>query len=44
MINIIECDDYEAAKNLILDYSKTKGAETCFVSLDKELSDLNGYF
>ena len=27
MTNIIECDDYEAAKNLILDYSKIKGAE-----------------
>ena len=39
MINIIECDDYESAKNLILDYSKIKGAEACFVSLDKELSD-----
>ena len=44
MINIIECDDYEAAKNLILDYSKIKGAEACFVSLDKELSDLKGFY
>ena len=44
MINIIECDDYEAAKNLILDYSKIKGAEACFVSLDKELSDLEGFY
>ena len=44
MINIIECDDYEVAKNLILDYSKIKGAEACFVSLDKELSDLEGFY
>ncbi len=27
MIDIIECDDYEAAKSLILDYSKIEGAE-----------------
>ncbi len=27
MINIIECNDYEAVKNLILYYSKIKGAE-----------------
>ena len=27
MIDIIECDDYEAARNLILDYSKIEGAE-----------------
>lgn len=44
MINIKECDDYEAAKKLILDYSKIKGAESCFVSLDKELSDLKGFY
>lgn len=44
MINIKECDDYEAAKKLILDYSKIKGAEACFVSLDKELSDLKGFY
>lgn len=44
MIIIKECDDYEAAKKLILDYSKIKGAEACFVSLDKELSDLKGFY
>ena len=44
MIEIKECDDYEAAKNLILDYSKIKGAENCFVSLDKELADLEGFY
>ena len=44
MITIRECDDYEAAKSLILEYSKIKGAEACFVSLDKELSDLKGFY
>lgn len=44
MIEIRECDDYEAAKKLILEYSKIKGAEACFVSLDKELSDLKGFY
>jgi hypothetical protein len=36
MIEIRECDDYEAAKELILEYSKIKGAEACFVSLSYE--------
>lgn len=44
MIEIRECDNYEAAKELILEYSKIKGAEACFVSLDKELSDLEGFY
>ena len=44
MINIIECDDYGAARNLIIEYSKIKGAESCFISLDKELSDLEGFY
>ena len=44
MIEIRECDDYEAAKELILEYSKIKGAEACFVSLDKELADLEGFY
>jgi N-acetylglutamate synthase-like GNAT family acetyltransferase len=44
MIEIRECDDYEAAKTLILEYSKIKGAEACFVSLDRELSDLKEFY
>ena len=44
MIEIKECDDYEAAKKLIKEYSKIKGAEACFVSLDRELSDLKGFY
>ena len=44
MFEIRECDDYEAAGKLILEYSEIKGAEACFVSLDKELSDLQGFY
>ncbi len=44
MIEIRECDNYEAAKELILEYSKIKGAESCFVSLGKELADLEGFY
>ena len=40
MIEIRDCDNYEAAKELILEYSKIKGAEACFVSLNKELAFL----
>lgn len=44
MFEIKVCDDYEAAKNLILEYSRIKGAESCFVSLEIELSDLEGFY
>ena len=44
MIEIRKCDDYEAAKNLIREYSQIKGAESCFVSLDRELADLPAYY
>ena len=44
MFKIRACDNYEAAKQLILEYSKIKGAEACFISLDKELADLEGYY
>ena len=44
MIEIRECDNYEAAKELISEYSKIKGAELCFVTLDRELADLKGYY
>ncbi|MCR4714650.1 MAG: hypothetical protein K5751_09790 [Treponemataceae bacterium] len=44
IFEIKDCDDYEVAKELIREYSKIKGAESCFVSLDKELADLDGYY
>ena len=44
MFEIKDCNDYEVAKKLIREYSAIKGAETCFVSLDKELDDLGTYY
>ena len=39
-----ECNDSDVIKNLFTEYSKIKGAESCFVSFDKELNDLAGYY
>ena len=44
MFEIKDCNDYEVAKKLIREYSEIKGAESCFVSLDKELADLGTYY
>ena len=44
MFEIKDCNDYEVAKKLIREYSEIKGAESCFVSLDKELADLGRYY
>ncbi|WP_026654265.1 GNAT family N-acetyltransferase [Butyrivibrio sp. AE3003] len=44
MFEIKDCEDYEVAKMLIREYSEIKGAESCFVSLDKELADLGTYY
>ena len=43
-LKIKDCDSYGAAINLIREYAKIKGAETCFVSLDKELADLASFY
>ena len=39
-----ECNDTEVVKNLFTEYSQIKGAESCFVSFDKELADLNTFY
>jgi GNAT superfamily N-acetyltransferase len=41
---IKDCKDYEVAKELIREYSTIKGAEQCFVSLNKELADLDAFY
>ena len=43
-LTVKDCDDYDAAIALIREYSTIKGAEKCFVSLDKELADLKTYY
>lgn len=41
----IKCsEDYSTIKELFVEYSQIKGAEGCFVSFDKELADLKGYY
>ena len=39
-----EYSDTETIKDLFVEYSHIKGAESCFVSFDKELNDLEGYY
>ena len=39
-----ECNDIETVKKLFIEYSQIKGAESCFVSFDKELNNLFGYY
>ena len=41
---VTECNDIEVIKQLFLEYSQIKGAEGCFVSFDKELADLPGFY
>ena len=39
-----ECSDTGIIKDLFVEYSHIKGAESCFVSFGKELNDLAGYY
>ena len=43
-LEIRDCENKEIAKELILEYSTIKGAEQCFVSLNKELADLDAFY
>ena len=44
MFEFRDCENEKTARDLILEYSQIKGAEACFVSLDRELADLNSYY
>ena len=39
-----ECNDTSVIKSLFTEYSQIKGAESCFVSFDKELADLESFY
>ena len=39
-----DCNDTEVVKALFEEYSQIKGAESCFVSFDKELADLEAFY
>ena len=41
---IKECLDLEIIKELFIEYSHIEGAESCFISFDKELNDLAGFY
>lgn len=44
LFEVKDCSDPEIIKELFIEYSHIKGAESCFVSFDKELNDLAGYY
>ena len=44
MFEVKKCSDTEVVKELFKEYSQIKGAESCFVSFDKELADLEAFY
>ena len=44
MFEVKECSDPAEIKELFVEYSQLKGAESCFVSFDRELSDLASFY
>ena len=44
LFEIKENNDTEVVKELFKEYSQIKGAESCFVSFDKELADLEAFY
>ncbi len=44
LFRVKECSDIEVIKALFVEYSHIKGAESCFVSFDKELNDLEAFY
>ena len=44
IFEVKEYNDIEVVKELFKEYSQIKGAESCFVSFDKELADLEAFY
>ena len=42
--SVKECRDYGLVKELFLEYAGMKGAESCFVSCEKEIGDLEAFY
>ena len=42
--SVKECRDYGLVKELFLEYARMKGAESCFVSFEKETGDLAAFY
>ena len=38
------CKDTEIIKEIFMEYSRIKGAESCFKSFDREIADLNSFY
>ncbi len=41
---VSECNDLETIRELFIEYSKIKGAESCFVSFEDELNNLESLY
>ena len=39
-----QSEDYDVIKEIFTEYSQIKGAESCFISFDKELADLASFY
>ena len=39
-----ECSDFADVRELFLEYSQIKGAESCFVSFEKEVNNLDTFY
>ncbi len=44
VFEVKESVNTDVIKELFVEYSRIKGAESCFVSFDKELHDLSGFY
>ena len=41
---VSECNEYDTIRALFLEYSKIKGAESCFISFGNELDNLESFY
>ena len=44
VFEVKQSEDYDVIKELFNEYSQIKGAESCFISFDKELADLGTFY
>ena len=41
---VSECNEYDTIRALFLEYSKIKGAESCFISFGNEMDNLESFY
>ena len=44
VFEVKQSEDYDVIKEIFTEYSQIKGAESCFISFDKELADLGSFY